>query len=103
MADEKKVLMSGSKTPEAKLSTYIEVWAALMLFTGLTVTAANLKLGALTIIVCLGIAAVKAALVLLFFMHLYYEKKLMIKLLIPIVLITLAIFIGLTYSDVITR
>jgi cytochrome c oxidase subunit IV len=102
----KELSVSGdnkAKQPEATLKTYIAVWAGLMAFTALTVTAASLNLGGLAIIICLGIAAVKASLVLLYFMHLRYEDKLLIKLLIPIVIITLAIFIGLTYSDVITR
>jgi cytochrome c oxidase subunit 4 len=88
---------------EAGVRTYIFVWIALLVFTALTVLAASLNFGGVAIIVCLGIAAAKSTLVLLYFMHLRYEKQLLLRLLIPIVLITLAIFIGLTYSDVITR
>jgi caa(3)-type oxidase subunit IV len=41
--------------------------------------------------------------VLLYFMHLRYENRAVIKLIIPIAIITLAIFIGGTFSDVFTR
>ena len=51
----------------------------------------------------LAIAATKSILVLLGFMHLWWEDKLVIKLLIPIVLVTLTIFIGLTYTDILYR
>lgn len=88
---------------EAGFKNYIAVWAALLIFTFITVTTASLNLGRLTIIICLAIAAVKSTLVLLYFMHLRYEKRILIKILIPLTIVLLAIFIGLTYSDVITR
>ena len=82
---------------------YALVWAALMLLTALTVATAGMNLRKITIIVCLGIAALKSLFVLLYFMHLRYENRLVIKLIIPIAIITLAIFIGGTFSDVFTR
>ena len=87
----------------AEKSPYVLVWAALMLLTGLTVAVASMRLAAFTIIVCLGIAAIKSLLVFFFFMHLLREKRLIIKLVIPIAFAALTIFIGLTYLDVITR
>ena len=89
--------------PEAGIRTYILVWAALMLLTALTVATASMNLRKVTIIVCLGIAAFKSTLVLLYFMHLRYENRLVIKLVIPIAIVVLAIFIGGTFSDVFTR
>lgn len=91
------------KTPEAGIKVYLFVWIGLLLFTAATVLTASLNLGGIAIIVCLAIAAVKSTMVLLYFMHLRYEKRLLIKLIIPVAIIVLAIFIGLTYSDVITR
>ncbi len=82
---------------------YVAVWAGLVIFTALTVTMASLDLGKVAIAVVLAIAATKSVLVLLFFMHLRYEGKLVIKLLLPIVIITLSIFIGLTYTDILYR
>ena len=88
---------------EAGIRMYILIWATLMLLTAVTVATAGMNLRKITIIVCLGIAAFKSTLVLLYFMHLRYENRAVIKLIIPIAIITLAIFIGGTFSDVFTR
>jgi cytochrome c oxidase subunit 4 len=85
------------------MRSYVAVWGTLILLTAMTVTVAGFNLQKIAIIVCLGIAAIKSTLVLFYFMHLRYERRLIIKLLIPIAIVTLAIFIGLTFSDVITR
>ena len=82
---------------------YIYVWVGLLALTALTVTMADLNLGRVSILVVIAIAAVKSTLVLLFFMHLLTEKRLLLKLLVPIAICTLAIFIGLTYVDVLNR
>jgi cytochrome c oxidase subunit IV len=82
---------------------YIVVWASLLALTAITVTAASLDLGAVAIVVVLAIAATKATLVLFYFMHLREEKRLIIKVLVPIVIALLAVFIGLTYTDVLYR
>ena len=85
------------------VKTYVRVWVGLLALTAATVIAGSLKLGRLSIYTCIAIAAVKSTLVLLFFMHLRYEKRLIFKLLIPIALVTLAIFIALTFTDIATR
>lgn len=54
---------------------YFDIWVALLLLTVITVTVAFFDLGVLNLVVALGIATLKAALVTLFFMHLYYENK----------------------------
>ena len=81
---------------------YIYIWLALLLLTAITVTTADLNLGRIAIIVVLAIAAGKSVLVLLYFMHLRWEKRLLLKLW-PIAIATLAIFIGLTFTDVLHR
>ncbi len=83
--------------------TYLLVWAGLIALTAATVTVASLDLGPVAVGLALVIAAVKSTLVLLYFMHLRWEKRLLIKLAVPITLVTLAIFIGLTYTDVLRR
>jgi cytochrome c oxidase subunit 4 len=95
--------MSDENRTEAGIRMYILIWATLMLLTAVTVATAGMNLRKITIIVCLGIAAFKSTLVLLYFMHLRYENRTVIKLIIPIAIITLAIFIGGTFSDVFTR
>ena len=82
---------------------YIQVWLALLVLTAITVAAASLNFGRISIVVVLAIAAGKSTLVLLFFMHLITEKRLLLKLLVPIAVIALAIFIGLTYTDILYR
>jgi len=64
---------------------------------------AGMNLGRLSIVIVLAIAAVKSGLVLGYFMHLKDEKGVLFKLMIPIVLAALTIFIGLTFSDVAFR
>ena len=82
---------------------YFYVWITLIVLTAITVTTAGLNIGRAGIIVVLAIAATKSTMVLLWFMHLRSEKRLLLKLLVPIAIATLAIFIGLTYMDILTR
>jgi cytochrome c oxidase subunit 4 len=84
-------------------AAYLLVWAGLLVLTALTVVAASLDLARGAVALALGIAAVKSALVALYFMHLRWEKRLLIRLMLPITLATLAIFIGLTYTDILGR
>jgi len=86
-----------------KYRTYVWVWVGLMILTGMTVSMAGMNLGRLSILIVLAIAAVKSGLVLSYFMHLKYETGLLFKLMIPIVLAVLTVFIGLTFSDVAFR
>ncbi len=86
-----------------KYQTYILVWLGLVILTGITVSMAGMDLGLLSIIIVLAIAAIKSGLVLSYFMHLKYETGLLFKLMIPIVLAALTIFIGLTFTDIAFR
>ena len=83
--------------------TYIWIWLGLVILTGITVSMAGMSLGRSSIVIVLAIAAIKSGLVLSYFMHLKYEKGLLFKLMIPIVLAVLTIFIGLTFTDVAFR
>lgn len=58
------------------LNTYIAIFVALLALTGLTVAVAYVDLGPLGAPVAVGIAGIKATLVVLFFMHVKYESKL---------------------------
>jgi cytochrome c oxidase subunit 4 len=92
-----------TETRDMGIKGYLAVWGALLGFTALTVTMASLRLGAIAIIVVLAVASAKSSLVLLYFMHLRNEKRVIIKILVPIVICLLAIFIGLTYTDILYR
>ena len=82
--------------------TFIIVWLVLLVLTGITVAAAQVHFGALNIWIALGIATLKAGLVIAFFMHMKYEQPLF-KLALLSALAVLAIFIGLTFLDVLYR
>ena len=82
---------------------YVLVWVGLVILTIITLTSASLNFGRVSILICLVIAAVKSTLVILYFMNLLFEKRLVLKILVPIAVGVLAIFIGLTYTDVLFR
>ncbi len=60
----------------AAYRTYIIVWIALLILTGVTWGVSYVNLGMGNVAVALLIASGKAALVALFFMHLRYENRL---------------------------
>jgi len=56
--------------------TYYAIFGALMMLTGITVVVAFFDLGVLNAVVALSIAVLKASLVVLFFMHMKYNSRL---------------------------
>ena len=82
--------------------TFILVWLALLILTGITVAVAQVNLGALNVWVALGVATLKSGLVIAVFMHMQYETPLF-KLALLAALAILAIFIGMTFLDVLYR
>ena len=80
----------------------IAVWLGLLFFTALTVWVSRQHLGVWHVWGSLTIAAAKAGLVIAFFMHMRYEGRLLRGLLF-VALLTLAIFIGFTFFDVLYR
>jgi cytochrome c oxidase subunit 4 len=58
------------------VGVYVGIFLALLVLTALTVAAARVNLGPFNTPVALGIALVKAALVVLFFMHVKYGPRL---------------------------
>jgi len=80
----------------------IAVWAGLVVLTGVTITVSRIDLGFGNVIVALTLSTIKASLVILFFMDLRHEERIIRNILI-VALIVLAIFIGLTYFDVAFR
>jgi cytochrome c oxidase subunit 4 len=77
---------------------YVYIWAALVILTGITVGASYMQLGHVAIFTAILIATVKAGLVLMYFMHIRFEKPIFTVM----ILATLAaygIFIGLTFTD----
>lgn len=78
------------------------VWLVLLVLTGLTIWVSRLDLGVNRVWGALAIASLKSGLVIAFFMHMKYEGKLL-RWLLFVTLLTLAIFIGVTFFDVLYR
>jgi len=82
--------------------TFILIWGALLVLTVITVAVSRVHLGALNVWVALSVASVKSSLVIFFFMHLRQESKLF-KIGLLTMLVILAIFIGMTFLDILYR
>jgi len=78
------------------------IWLVLLILTALTVAITRVELGGYKVLTALTIACAKAGLVIAFFMHMKYEGRLL-RWLLFLALLTLAIFIGLTFFDVLYR
>jgi cytochrome c oxidase subunit 4 len=81
---------------------YFLTWFSLLVLTAITVAAAGMHFGSLSIVVALFIALIKASIVIYLFMHLKYEDRLFHRLL-WVMIVALAIFIGLTFTDTLFR
>ena len=83
--------------------TYLLVWAGLMCLTGLTAGVSFINLHQWSAPVAMAIAAVKALLVALFFMHLRYEKQKVVWAFAVASVFWLSIMLVLSMTDYITR
>jgi cytochrome c oxidase subunit 4 len=77
---------------------FIGVWAALVTLTLVTVGASYLDLKQMTMFTALLIACVKGSLVILYFMHMRWDKPVLAYFLIAC-LGTYAVFVALTFAD----
>jgi len=80
------------------LKVYLLVAATLLVLTAITVTVSEYNLGPVNLLVAISIAAIKATLVALFFMHLLYDNKMYLVIFVVAVLF-LAMFIIFTMFD----
>ena len=83
---------------EVPWTTLLATCIALIILTWLTVAATWFDLGALNLWIALIIATIKAALVVLFFMHLKYDRPFNVIVLVGALLFVL-LFVGLTLTD----
>ena len=90
-------------SPGADFRTYILAWLGIIILTGITFTLSQIKIGGWEVLIALFIAGTQSALALYYFMHLRDEKAGIFKILIPLVLIILVVFMALTFSDVAFR
>ncbi len=81
---------------------YLAIVGALLVLTATTVAASYVEMGVFNPIVALGIAVIKAMLVVLFFMHVKYSTKLT-KLTVGAGVFTFLVLVGMTLADYMTR
>ena len=83
-------------------SLFILVWVGLVVLTAITVSGSVFFPGKIGILVAMIVTPIKAALILMYFMHLKYEKKGFVVMFLVAVGI-LGIFLGLTFFDYLFR
>ena len=81
---------------------YAMVFATLLACTALTVFAADINLGVFNPIIALAIASFKGVIVILFFMHVKYQSKL-IKVTVGAGFFMFLVLVTMTMSDYISR
>lgn len=79
--------------------TFVVIYAALLVLTVITVGVSRIDLGVLNVWIALGVASFKSGLVIFYFMHMKYER-LYYRVYLFVTLVILAIFIGLTFTDI---
>jgi cytochrome c oxidase subunit IV len=84
------------------MSTYLAIFIALMVLLVVTVVAAFIPLGEANMIVAMIIASLKAALVILYFMHVKFASRLT-KVFVAASFVWLAIMFVMTFMDYISR
>ena len=77
---------------------FVGTWLALVILTGVTVIVAGIDLGEINFHVAMAVASVKAAFVLLFFMHLLWDKPINAAVFI-IAIAFVALLIAFTMTD----
>ena len=77
---------------------YVLVWATLLVLTAVTVGVSLVDMKHVTVLTAMLIAATKGMLVLLYFMHVRFEKPMYVAMIVA-AFGTYAIFIGLTFAD----
>ncbi len=88
--------------PTVSRKTYLLTWVALLALTLATTLIGFVDLGPFSMIIAVALAAAKASLIVLFFMHALYEFKL-VRVIIAGGIIWFLIFVGLTLNDYLSR
>ena len=78
--------------------TYVAIFVTLMLGTYLTVAASRFDFGPMNTVIAMAIAVIKAVLVVLFFMHVKYSRRLT-QLVLGAGFAWLALLLSITLSD----
>ena len=94
--------MENQKNHIIPYSTFLYVLATLIVLTLVSVILTQISLGTLTVAIALLIAAVKSSFVLGIFMHLKFESKMLILMVIAVIVI-IGIVIFITLLDYLYR
>jgi cytochrome c oxidase subunit 4 len=81
---------------------YFAVWIALLVLTVITVAVSYVDMKNVTVLTAMIIASAKAMLVLLYFMHIRFERPLY-SVMIAAAMIIYGIFVALTFLDYMNR
>ena len=84
------------------LQVYLGIGSALLFLTIVTVLVAQVHLGPFNLIVAMAIATIKASLVAMVFMHLFYDNKFYLMIFLSSLLF-LSVFISITLLDTLRR
>jgi cytochrome c oxidase subunit 4 len=82
--------------------TYVTVWAALLLLLLSTIAVSYIHLGWLNPVAAVGIAAMKAAIIILYFMHVRYSPRL-VWVFVGAGFFWVLILFAITFGDYLTR
>ncbi|HUO17004.1 MAG TPA: cytochrome C oxidase subunit IV family protein [Verrucomicrobiae bacterium] len=88
--------------PTVSIKTYTFTWLALLGLTLLTSLIGLLDLGLFNLVTAIVIAGIKASLIAFFFMHAFYESKL-VRVVLAGGVLWFLILISLTLGDYLTR
>ena len=88
--------------PLVRQSLYVKIWGILLAMTVVTVSVSYVDMKNVKVLTAMLIAAVKSALVILYFMHIRFEKP-VFALFVVIVLGAYAVTIALTFTDYLFR
>ena len=87
--------ISGATTP-----TFLMVWVALLVFTGVEVFLAYEQIPVLIFLTALvGLSVIKAALIIAYFMHLKFEKLSLFLTLFPMLILCIILMLALFMPD----
>lgn len=81
---------------------YVRILIALVILTGISVAVTQIELGVLTVTIALMIASVKSSLVLIYFMHLKFDNRLLTILLLGVIFLMAAVIL-VTFLDYLYR
>ncbi|WP_066632514.1 cytochrome C oxidase subunit IV family protein [Labilibacter marinus] len=78
--------------------TYLYILAALIALTVISVAASNIEFGGFTVFVALLLASIKSSLVLIYFMHLKFDNKIL-QILVPLIFLLVGLVLFITFLD----